>query len=246
MAKTTEKPSKGEVLYNGIVLPTTWPPVRAAVTRKVQPVPYLDNPPAVIPIDIGRQLFVDDFLIQSTTLSRTHHQPEYYKDNPVLKSDKPWEVSRRGPLAMPFSDLVVYDPNEKIFKMWYMAAAPAGTCYATSRDGIHWEKPVLDVVPNTNAVHMMKRDSSSIFLDLEAKDPNERYKMLVWGVNIGEENLVTFLSADGIHWRGPVTRLARTGDRTTAFYNPFRKVWVFGIRAVARRRRPRPLLRGDA
>jgi hypothetical protein len=27
-------------------------------------VPYLENPPAVIPIDVGRQLFVDDFLRQ--------------------------------------------------------------------------------------------------------------------------------------------------------------------------------------
>ena len=27
------------------------------------PVPYLDHPPAVISIDVGRQLLVDDFLI---------------------------------------------------------------------------------------------------------------------------------------------------------------------------------------
>ena len=32
--------------------------------------PYLVSPPAVIPIDVGRQLFVDDFLIEQTTLTR--------------------------------------------------------------------------------------------------------------------------------------------------------------------------------
>ena len=35
--------------------------------------PYLVDPPAVIPIDVGRQLFVDDFLIQSTSLTRRFH-----------------------------------------------------------------------------------------------------------------------------------------------------------------------------
>jgi hypothetical protein len=35
--------------------------------------PYLTSPPEVIPIDVGRQLFVDDFLIAETTLKRTFH-----------------------------------------------------------------------------------------------------------------------------------------------------------------------------
>ena len=52
------------------------------------PVPYLDNPPAVIPIDAGRQLFVDDFLIDSTTLTRTYYTAEYHPDNPILKPEQ--------------------------------------------------------------------------------------------------------------------------------------------------------------
>ena len=37
-------------------------------------VPYLKDPPKVIPIDIGRQLFVDDFLIAKMAgLKRTFH-----------------------------------------------------------------------------------------------------------------------------------------------------------------------------
>ena len=38
-----------------------------------------------------------------------------------------------------------------------------------------------------------------------------------------------FTSADGIHWR-PRGRSGWTMDRTTFFYNPFRKIWVFSIR----------------
>src|SRR4051812_13552697 len=53
-----------------------WPP-KVTLSRKPLPLaPYLTKPPAVIPIDIGRQLFVDDYLVESTTLVRTHHLPE--------------------------------------------------------------------------------------------------------------------------------------------------------------------------
>ena len=37
-----------------------------------------------------------------------------------------------------------------LFKMWYLVGESAATGYATSRDGIHWQKPLLDVRPPTN------------------------------------------------------------------------------------------------
>src|SRR5205809_294121 len=86
--------SAGEVLYNGIVLPDQWPPVRPSEefkNREPQPVPYLKEPPAIIPVDLGRQLFVDDFLIESTTLHREFHLAEMHPGNPVLKPDAPTE-----------------------------------------------------------------------------------------------------------------------------------------------------------
>jgi hypothetical protein len=55
-----------EALYNGIVLPEVWPQFRDIETLRRgewMEVPYLKTPPAVIPIDLVRQLFVDDFLI---------------------------------------------------------------------------------------------------------------------------------------------------------------------------------------
>ena len=67
--------SAGENLYNGIVLPDKWPPDDMDPNCYApMPVPYLENIPDVIPIDVGRQLFVDDFLIQETTLRRVFHK----------------------------------------------------------------------------------------------------------------------------------------------------------------------------
>jgi len=77
----------GETLYNGIELPDQWPPDVRTLTLDPMPVPYLDHPPAVIPIDVGRQFFVDDFLVESTTLSRTSDKPIWHPASPVLEPD---------------------------------------------------------------------------------------------------------------------------------------------------------------
>src|SRR5207247_1703222 len=61
-----------KTLYNGIELPPVWPPRRTLDRRVVVP-PYLLARPAVVPIDVGRQLFVDDFLIEQSTLVRVFH-----------------------------------------------------------------------------------------------------------------------------------------------------------------------------
>lgn len=58
-----------ERLYNNIVLPDIWPPRNQETTLdKPLAVPYLQNKPDVIDISVGRQLFVDDFLIAQTDL----------------------------------------------------------------------------------------------------------------------------------------------------------------------------------
>ena len=47
-----------EILHNGIVLNDNWPPrYSEAKLPQAMPVPYLDAPPKVIPINVGRQLF---------------------------------------------------------------------------------------------------------------------------------------------------------------------------------------------
>ncbi len=221
---------KGEELYNAIRLPASWPPRVESLTLEPPGTPwYLASRPAVIPIDVGRQLFVDDFLIEETTLKRSFHSAEYYPENPVLTPDRSWEKEGGSPTAMVFSDGVWYDPQDGLFKMWYMGGYTRSTCYATSRDGIHWEKPSLDVVPGTNIVHAGGRDSATVWLDLDEKDPQRRFKMFR-SHGDGGWALSVYFSPDGIHWGEPVIRSGPCGDRTTVFYNPFRKVWVYGIR----------------
>jgi len=233
----------GETLYNGIVLPDEWPPKIDKLTREPMPVPYLEHRPEVVPIDVGRQLFVDDFLVEDTTLQRTYHTARYHPACPVLRPDKPWEsVSKNDnppkPIAMVFSDGVWYDPADKLFKMWYMAGSCSSTCCAVSKDGIYWEKPSLDVVPGTNIVMDRERDSTTVWIDQNERDPAKRYKMLAYLPPNGRPDFKTnpwksalFYSADGIHWSEPVAMRNEECDRTTMFYNPFRDLWVFSLRA---------------
>lgn len=220
----------GETLYNGIRLPDSWPPRPAAFARHEAVVPpYLREPPEVIPIDIGRQLFVDDFLISETNLKREFHQPQWHPQTPVLKPEKPWEIRNHTPFAAPFSDGVWWDPQDQQIKMWYMGGSQCFICLATSTDGVRWERPELDEFDkgtNILKVEPIQRDSSTIWLDLEETDLARRFKMVYF-----RSGLQTRFSRDGIRWSDVVVEQKDTGDRTTVFYNPFRKVWVYSIRA---------------
>jgi hypothetical protein len=208
---------------------SSWPPRYPAVTSEPMRIPWLESPAGPIRIDTGRQLFVDDYLIESTDLKRVYHQAEYLPGNPVLKPDRPWEKTPAGPTAMPFSDGVWYDPADRIFKMWYMSGYVSDIAYAVSRDGIHWEKPALDVRPGTNVVFTGCRDSTTVWLDLEEKDPARRYKLFL--VRRSPWTMDYFASPDGIHWTKAGEGPPKIGDRSTVFWNPFRHAWVFSIRA---------------
>jgi len=222
-----------ETLYNGIVLPDTWPPRRQKLSREPMAVPYLKTPPKVITIDVGRQLFVDDFLIEKTAeLKRTFHLAKPHPGNPVITYDKPWEKDGRAPFASVFSDGVWYDPRSPGFKMWYLGGYLKTTCMATSKDGLSWTKPSLDVEKGTNIVMRHFRDSSTIWLDQTDSDPKRRYKMFTT-MRKGGWRLALHCSPDGVHWSKPLAVSPGIGDRTTVQYNPFRKVWVYGIRIGA-------------
>ena len=227
----------GETLYNGIELPDEWPP-RPESFARAEPVvpPYLSDPPAVIPIDVGRQLFVDDFLIDETeNLSRTFHQPKWHSDNPVFQAETLWEKHRVRdlPFAAPFSDGIWWDPADGVIKMWYMAGTVATFGYATSIDGINWERPVLNAGreggENIIFLEPFGRDSSTVWLDLDAERPARRYKMMYYRAGLQMRT-----SADGINWSESYGKPGGSSDRSTFFYNPFRKRWVFSIRGNER------------
>lgn len=228
-----------EILYNNIELPEVWPPrYDAGTLMKGMPVPYLDNPPEVIDISVGRQLFVDDFLVECHNLYRVYHQPKKYEGNPVMFPETKMEKYEKLPCAVPKDGGVWFDRDEKIYKMWYEAGWLHKMAYATSKDGIHWERPDLDVVPGTNEIladravnseRFLRPDSTTVFIDYDA-DPSERYKLFMRNPG-GNRPGISAVSADGIHFDKFRLSNADQGDRSTAFYNPFRKKWVYSIRA---------------
>jgi len=201
------------------------------------PVPYLENPPEIIPIHLGRQLFVDDFLIETTDLKRTSHKAHKLNLNPVLKPETKLEMGLWGvPGASAKDGGVWWDPKDKIFKMWYEAGWLCSMAYATSKDGIHWERPDLGIEPGTNRLLPgLTPDSTTVWLDHAAKNPEERFKMFLRSPNsvpgVAERFNYGFsmVSPDGIHWSDPI-KTGPCGDRSTIFYNPFRKMWVYSIR----------------
>ena len=224
---------RGERLYNGIELSTNWPP-RTVDTADWAPmaVPYLANPPEVIHIDTGRQLFVDDFLIATGTLQRVFGMPEKYAGNPVLRPETELELNgSRNAAAVPKGGGLWWDPYERLFKLWYEAGWIHTICYATSTNGLDWERPELDVVPGTNQVLPpdLTPDSWTVVPDWEAADPLQRYKMFMRGPG-GTIPGVSMTSADGIHWINRVIT-GGTGDRSSMFYNPFRRMWIYSLRA---------------
>jgi len=250
-----------EILYNGITLPQTWPPRNVIESsREPIPVPYLAHPPQVIPIDLGRQLFVDDFLIAETSLTRAYGKPEIHPQSPVLSPETDEEMdSGFCPMAAPFNDGAWYDPQDNLFKLWYMPGWFHSTALATSTDGIHWQRPQLDVTPGTNLVWPNNdgsdRDGCLVWLDNDTPDPAQRYKMFQyyrhykprpgqppipptsWPSQMVRGEMVSEgwaqVSPDGIHWSDPVIT-TQVGDNTSFFYNPFRRKWCMSIRRSGR------------
>lgn len=221
-----------EKLYNNIILPDEWPPRNVDLLDERAPeIPYLKKKPDVIDISVGRQLFVDDFLIASTDLSRFYHKAVKYEGNPVFVPETPLETDFAYPGACPKSGGVWYDRYQGKYRMWYEAGWLYRMAYAESDDGIHWVRPSLDVVPGTNEILPdVRTDSTTVFIDYDTDKEDERYKMFVRSPGGGAMPGYSYVSSDGIHW-GKCTETDPVGDRSTIFYNPFRKKWVYSIRS---------------
>jgi len=238
------------MLPNGIRLPAAWPPAgQDPASREPMAVPYLENRPAVVPIDVGRQLFVDDFLIESTTLRRTYHQAEKYAGNPVLTPSVAAELtsvvdasSRREAGAQPAVCYlghggVFFDPIDGLFRMFYTSGWRGGLSTATSRDGLTWTR--ADFGPERGAVLLPAgRDQAggdnSVWFDLAAPAA-ERIKFLTertYGMtdrsHVASTHTLHTIGADGRF--SPAVPAGRAADYCSFFYNPFRKVWVFSIK----------------
>ncbi len=143
-----------------------------------------------MPVKIGRerQLFLDNYLVaESQNVTRQVHHPKRYIDNPVLAPPKA-ELNH-----MVVQDVLQFDEPPR-FRMWYSSydgwqTLPGGqqirfaTSYATSHDGIHWERPDLDLhevegLADPNNVVVPYGMMQGIFYDPEEPDAEKRFRAL--------------------------------------------------------------------
>ena len=168
-----------------------------------------------------RHLVLDTRLIDRTDNARLSVTPATKSmANPLFGEDRPWE--------MRFDNLypnVLWDVEEEIYKCWYspfcidyrsggmtleqrqgtLYTGPPdremALCYATSRDGIAWQKPELGLVDyrGSRANNMVLRGphGAGVLKDAREADPSRRYKMFT---SLGEQELAVAFSADGIRW----------------------------------------------
>ena len=255
-----DTPDGGRTLYNGIVLPKEWPPRIDPKDQNPIKAPYLEaeNIPKVIPIDLGRQLFVDDFLIESTNgIVRVFGKPIKYEGNPVMwpetkaeralnteLGDRPFPkgVKRRdwdplyktAPGCCMSGGGVWWDPARKCFRMWYMSGWGGRIGLAESKDGLVWERPPVGRNGDNIVLPDQRADTFSVFPGYDTDAPYAN-----WRISISPGGNPTrsaeYVSSDGISWRF----LRTTGqhdDCTTMFYNPFLGKWVWSLRAGWRNR----------
>ena len=141
--------------------------------------------------------------------------------NPLFEEDKPWEKRLDNLYGN-----ITYDREEGIYKCWYspfiVAHATAGrslnerlknlyeghpeqemgVCYATSSDGIIWNKPNLGLVTyeGESANNILSRavHGSGIFKDDQEPNPERLYKSISQGMK-------SSFSADGLNWSVPIS-----------------------------------------
>ena len=101
------------------------------------------------PLDIGsrRELFVDNYLEEHLAGDVRFHLHKPAPREVVLVTDKPWEgntcayytIFRDGDICRMYYRGSHYDTRRR------RSAHREVTCYAESRDGIHWTRPELGI-----------------------------------------------------------------------------------------------------
>ncbi len=171
-----------------------------------------------------RYLLLDSRIIEDTeNVHITVGTVQKDENNPLFKEDKPWEPRFDNPYCS-----VIFDEEEKIYKCWYSIFIKSGGegdspgeglpsdkrawvnwtegerdfgfCYATSRDGIGWEKPELGIIDfngsKKNNIVIEFEHGVTVIKDLHETDPQKRYK----AIHPMTEDSAVWFSPDGIHW----------------------------------------------
>lgn len=173
--------------------------------------------------------------------------------NPIFKAEQLWEGNCTS------HPTVMFDRDEGLFKMWYETIGPPVKslgvtgqgkvvdnwevrdhhwylCYATSRDGIHWDRPAIDRIhaeyhPGNNITHIdagFIGGCGTVMKDRNDPDPKRRYKLLIYDNDgKGGDGARSFVSPDGIAWEplGPFPVLP-SQDAMACWYDERRGRYV--------------------
>jgi hypothetical protein len=161
----------------------------------------------VVNVGLQKQLFIDDlFFAKQTGVTLTVNRPVLTHEKCIV-AEKPWESHRVGPYVSVLED-------DGKFHMWYDAISTSGLrmlCYATSEDGIHWEKPVTSVqarlgFATSNIVFPPNPgffEPGNVFIDENPSDPfHKRFKMCCSYTKPGTKEYGVYIagSDDGVSW----------------------------------------------
>lgn len=128
-------------------------------------------------------LLVDDFPVAArTNVVRTYHAFQKHPANPVLAPEHPWEQLNY------VYGTVLPDESGSGYRMWYQSIRTNDPCsaqsiqlYATSTNGIHWEKPALNQVDwcgSTSNNLYYRGFMTSVMQTPDDPDPAKRYKFM--------------------------------------------------------------------
>lgn len=198
------------------------------------------------------QMFLDNLLVEAShDLSRTTHLPRKDPASPLIVKDRSWEHT---PYFTCSNHVVLRDSQDGLFKCWYedlidhsgrTYLVEARQCYAESRDGLHWEKPELDVCQEegrwTNVVlggqsETVHAHSCGVIEDLHPPDESKRYRAIFSHYPPFEGQIRAAFSPDGIHWHleGEAVafgNLGRTmGDAAILDYDPYSRTFIVTCR----------------
>ena len=187
-----------------------------------------------IALKAGRkQLFLDDFVVQELSrLGRTMHRPR--KRGPVLKADIPSDGEYIATVSAPMwiADQGVY---RFVYEARYEDERKSRYAWATSTDGIHWEKPSLGLVefegskqnnlfPTPEGLRLWH-----VVYDPDDPDPQRRYKGF-----LGSRGRRPVVSADGLHWRVIEAPTLPSGDAGTLTYDREHKQFLGMLKFMGR------------
>ena len=194
-----------------------------------------------------KQLFIDDHIVEEIdNLIHKLHQPQKPEGNAVLRPKHRWENA-----GIQIRQAPVWVPEEGIFKWLYMGSStPLGserklspgdgfpslrhTCYATSTDGVNWEKPTVGLYDYAGISGDSKQnniipveDGALLFLaplyDPDDPDPERRYKGLAFWRGPG---LSPMVSPDCLHWRYLDVPVISSQDEAEVTHDVDRKQFI--------------------